>query len=487
MAQTQNTQVIQSTQVSTTSENVSSQTVTAQFSNWNSYLSDVRKRYWDEKSGTWYWKIEDVTDADTPNINQLDISISPNERVEIRVSAISEVGWPDSLLESIWSNVLTVDFPDDINDVLNENDFILQEATQDQSVVQMENTLNTKGVYKHIEDSFYINNTYYGHMDKDIAVSFKDDMNNTLNLFEYLSTLTDRIKSLEEIINKVKGELHIYLYKGDTLIKEVLNNTTTQIKIECEDYMLPITGQTRLYLNSLYIIDDYYVSLSNVAQNGDLGLLSNRSFTGGTAFSQDLLNQPLLIDYNDDFYTQQNNQFIWFMDTDQQTNIYTGITYAQHVVFGLNTPKFNLGGSGTTTMNNIYAPWTNINSQNGYYWTGAGTNLLATVHPYFSDITNIVEAGQDKIKKISPNSNFIIGVKIYFKPNGSLYNGSQFNISGDQHYQKQRKVKVYFETDDGKTYQFTLSFNLSNYRLYFRVIPNATNQQNTNNQTPSPL
>ena len=171
------------------------------------------------------------------------------------------------------------------------------------------------------------------------------------------------------------------------------------------------------------------------------------------------------------------------MDTDQQTNIYTGITNAAHVAFGLNTPNYNLGATGSTSQ--IYAPWTNIN--NSTYWTGAGTNLLATVHPYFSDITNIVEAGQDKIKKISPNSNFIIGVKIYFKPNGSLYNGSQFNVSGAQHYQKQRKVKVYFETDDGKTYQFTLSFNLSNYRLYFRVIPNATNQQNTNNQTPSPL
>ena len=478
MAATQN---IVSTQVSTTSENVSTQTVTAQFSNWNSYLSDVRKRYWDEKSGTWYWKIEDVTDADTPNINQLDISISPNERVEIRVSAISEVGWPDSILESEWSNVLTVDFPDDINDVLNENDFILQEATQDQSVVQMENTLNTKGVYKHIEDSFYINNTYYGHMDKDIAVSFKDDMNNTLNLFEYLTSLTDRIKSLEETINKVKGELHIYLYKGDTLIKEVLNNTTTQIKIECEDYMVSMTGGTRSYVNNLYIIDDYYLSLSNVAQNGDLGLLSNRSFTGGTIFSQDLLNQPLMIDYNDDFYTQQNNQFIWFMDTDQQTNIYTGITYAPHIPFGLNTPNYNLGGSGTTTMNNIYAPWTNLIW--APYWKGTGTNLLATAHPYFSDITNVVETGQDKVKKIPAKSNFVVGVKIYFKPNGSLDNGTPFNVSGSQHYQKQRKVKLYFETDDGKTYQFTLSFNLSNYRLYFKVIPTGNSQQNSNNQS----
>jgi len=482
MAQQQNSQVIQSTQVSTVSESPSNQTITAQFSNWVSVLSDVRKRYWDEKAGVWYWKIEDVQDADTPNINQLDIPIQPNERVEIRVSAISEVGWPDSILESEWSNVLTVDFPDDINDVLNENGFILQEASQDQSVVQMDSTLNTRGVYKHIEDSFYINNTYYGHTDKDIAVSFKGDMSNTLNLFEYLSSLTDRIKSLEEIINKVKGELHIYLYNNETLVKEILNNTTTQLKIECEDFVVPITGKTRTYVNSLYVIDDYTISLSNVAQQGDLGLLSNRNFTsGGTnIFYTDNLNQALLIDYNDDLYTQQNNQFIWFMDTDQQTNIYTGITYAPHLVFGLNTPNYNLGATGNTI--GIYNSWSNINSV--FPITAvANTNLLATVHPYFSDTTNVIETGQEKVKKVAAKSNFVIGIKIFFKLSGNISNGGQFSVAGNGHVNKTRKVKVYFETDGGQTYQFALVFNLSNFRLYFKG--GTSTQSQVVNNTPA--
>ena len=481
MAQQQNSQVIQSTQVSTISESPSNQTITAQFSNWVSVLSDVRKRYWDEKAGVWYWKIEDVQDADTPNINQLDIPIQPNERVEIRVSAISEVGWPDSILESEWSNVLTVDFPDDINDVLNENGFILQEASQDQSVVQMDSTLNTRGVYKHIEDSFYINNTYYGHTDKDIAVSFKGDMSNTLNLFEYLSSLTDRIKSLEEIINKVKGELHIYLYKNETLVKEILNNTTTQIKIECEDFVVPITGKTRTYVNSLYVIDDYTLLLSNVAQQGDLGLLSNRNFTsGGTnIFYTDKLNQALLVDYNDDLYTQQNNQFIWFMDSDSQMNIYSGITSGStQLPYILNTSNYNLGAINANST--IYSPWANINSIN---WTTGSTNLLATVHPYFSDTTNVVETGQEKVKKVSAKSNFVIGIKIFFKLNGSVSNGGQFSVAGSTHVNKTKKVKVYFETDGGQTYQFTLVFNLSNLRLYFKG--SSTTQSQVVNNAPA--
>ena len=154
---TQTNNTIQSTQVSKGSENVSDQTVTAQFSNWYSQLSDVRKRYWDQNSQNWYWKIEDVTDADTVNINQLDVSLQPNQSVEIRISAISEVGWPDSILESDWSNTLTVVFPDDLIN-FNSNLDDAYSAAQDQALIEMNNTLTTKGVYKHIDDQFYDNN-----------------------------------------------------------------------------------------------------------------------------------------------------------------------------------------------------------------------------------------------------------------------------------------------------------------------------------------
>ena len=182
---TQTNNTIQSTQVSKGSENVSDQTVTAQFSNWYSQLSDVRKRYWDQNSQNWYWKIEDVTDADTVNINQLDVSLQPNQSVEIRISAISEVGWPDSILESDWSNTLTVVFPDDLIN-FNSNLDDAYSAAQDQALIEMNNTLTTKGVYKHIDDQFYDNNNIiYKHRDVNIETSFKDNKNNTLNLLEY--------------------------------------------------------------------------------------------------------------------------------------------------------------------------------------------------------------------------------------------------------------------------------------------------------------
>ena len=103
-----------------------SSTVTGYFSNWNQLLTDVRKREFNKALDVWTWVVEDVSDANTPNINQLDIAIQQNEKVEIRIKSISEVGWPNASIESDWSDILTVEFPDDLSQV-SSDDLILKE------------------------------------------------------------------------------------------------------------------------------------------------------------------------------------------------------------------------------------------------------------------------------------------------------------------------------------------------------------------------
>ena len=153
----------------------------------------------------------------------------------------------------------------------------------------------------------------------------------------------------------------------------------------------------------------------------------------------------------------------------------TSLTYV------LNTSNYNLGAFNANSA--IYSPWTNINLINWTSTPAGSTNLLATVHPYFSDTTNVIETGQEKVKKVAAKGNFVIGMKIFFKLNGSVTNGGQFSVAGSTHVNKTRKVKVYFETDDGKTYQFTLVFNLSNFRLYFKG--STTTQSQVVNNTPA--
>ena len=457
---------VASTQVSTTTETPTNGPKYANFSNWVEFLSDVRKRYWDENSKQWYWKIEDVSDAETPNINQLDIAIQQNERVEIRVKAISEVGWPDSLLESDWSNVLTQDFPDDLSAVLADNQFILAEATQDKTTVAFETTLSSKGVNKHIEESYNVNQDYVAHKDTSIAVSIANTagQSSNMNLFQYLTFLTNRIAALEQTISGVKGNLNIILYKKTTALKTITNNTTTNINIECEDYGTVITGRT--YANGINIIEDYVLSFENSNQSGNLGFLSARLYTsGGTnAFYSDggSNNKVLLVDMNSNLYTQNDNQFIWFADRDNNDWVSTGATNTTTATYYLSNATYNLGTTGSSTTSNCV--W-NVND---IFGNGTGyPDLQCAVFPYLPDVTNFIENGQDKTKIIKPQTKFNIGLKVFFKFDGSIISTAT-RTADTNNSTKSRKLKFWFETNDNTTYQFIINFNLNRFRSFLK-------------------
>ena len=80
-------------------------------SKWVEMNTKPRERNYDKQTDTYFWSEEDLLNPDVPNSNQVDIPIQANERVEIRVKSISEVGWPNSPVESDWSESIFVDFP----------------------------------------------------------------------------------------------------------------------------------------------------------------------------------------------------------------------------------------------------------------------------------------------------------------------------------------------------------------------------------------
>lgn len=81
------------------------------YSEWNEFKTDIRKKTLNTTTNKYEWIPED-TESDIPNINQLDLAINPDERIEIRIKSISEAGWPENPIESDWSNVIIVDFPE---------------------------------------------------------------------------------------------------------------------------------------------------------------------------------------------------------------------------------------------------------------------------------------------------------------------------------------------------------------------------------------
>lgn len=473
---------VSSTNVATTTENPSNAPKYANFSNWVEVLSDVRKRYWDETTKQWYWKIEDVSDADTPNINQLDIAIQQNERIEVRVKAISEVGWPDSLIESDWSNILTQDFPDDLTSVLSDNEFILTEANQDKNYISMESTLATAGLIKHVENSYNVNQDYIAHTDTTIQVSIKTDQSTNMNLFQYLTYLTNRITSLEQQIAGAKGTLNISLFKKSSLLKKIENNTTTILNVECEDYGTKVTGTGRTYVNGINLIEDYIVTFENTNQSGTLGFLSARSYTsGGTnSFysSNGTNNKILLVDYNNNLYTQNDNQFIWFADRDNNDWVSSGATSFANIPYYLSNASYNFGATGSSTIN------TGLFNVNDLFGLGS-SDLLCAVFPYLPEVSDFIENGQDKTKIIKPQSKFSVGLKIFYKFDGSLTGTtsqpSYYTAGTGTATVKTRKIKFWFETNDNVNYQFVLNFKLNRYRNF--LVPSNGNINNNNNAT----
>jgi hypothetical protein len=476
---------------------------TAAFSNWNEFKTDARKRTFDKSTGQYTWQIEDLESADTPNINQLDISINANERVELRVKSISEVGWPESPVESDWSEILSVDFPDDLNNVLNENDFILTEASKEDLKVSMQNELSARGLDEHLSETSVINNKTFHHSAEKIISGFKDDNGVILDLFEYLTKLEERVKSLEERIKRVKGELEIVIIRSNQEF-EVTNNSETSFNIELEEYLEPYqeitTKAGRVYENNIYVIKDFVIRVRNKSVESPLGLLSNRDYSGSAIYNSAapqvfwVNNQDELLfsDVSGTSKTQLNNQFIWALNYDSvtQTNLVKlsenmGNSFANldnnSITNILSLTEYNLGYSENTSLSFVSS---NNSLLDTTKWidtseTVASTEkLLSTIHPVITDLQNLVESNDEKVKSISGGGEIIVPINIYFKMNslsttktGKNYEYIDLNNS-KKTIKHIKKVKFFLEDENqNRPFIFTLKFTLNRNKVTFSARP----------------
>lgn len=198
------------------------------YSNWNKLNSTLRERALDEDTGQYYWVDQDTENGEAVNINQLDIPIQPNETVELRIKSVTEAGYPTNPLESIWSETLTIPFPDDLGiskDIL----AIIKETSNESVKVQLNADLTEKGVYTHVDDQFSQNNTLWKHQSFNIASGFLSDERNVISLFDYLKSLEDQIAVLTALVNKTIGVLVVKIEDEAGNQKIIQNNTTQTI------------------------------------------------------------------------------------------------------------------------------------------------------------------------------------------------------------------------------------------------------------------
>ena len=451
--------------------------VTGYFSNWNQYLTDARQRIYNKALDVWTWKIEDVSDANTPNINQLDIAIQQNERVEIRIKSISEVGWPNAPIESDWSEIMVIEFPDDLSQVGNENSIILQEAQNEKIYSQIETKFNSKGLTSHLQQSYYVNDLYVAHTDVNLGTSFKDASGNIIMLSDYLKILTDKISTLEEVILRSKGELVVKLFRNAT---EVLidNGAFINVNIRCEEYADLSGTTTRTYYNNVYSADDYYLQFENISQGSQLGLLSYRKYVprvpGDNRFYNPTYSNGSLaayIDSNDYLNVQRDNQFIWISDTSGNQPIYnSGLTFPTGLGKILYSKNYNIGLSGRTESdsNGSYTI-SNINLFNDVDWssvtwpsnTDYQTDFPVTVHPYIDNIQNFIYSEKGGVKLINKATKFTLPIKIFFKLSAGSSPSVTFpsNISTSPFVT--RKLRIFMEPENlSRPFEFEIIFKI---------------------------
>jgi hypothetical protein len=472
------------------------------FSNWIEFKTDARKRTFNSVTGQYTWEIEDLSDANTPNINQIDIPIKYGEKIEIKIKSISEVGWPDSPVESDWSEILSIEFPDDLNNVLNENDFILKEASKEDLRVTVQNDLSAKGLDEHLSEQLTVNNVTYHHSSDKILSGFKDDNGNAIDLFQYLSKLENRIKSLEEKIKRVKGELEVVIFRNseEFIIK---NGSDITFNIECEDYLDNFSGSGvptgRVYANNIYVIKDFLMKIKNKSSETPLGLLSNRVYSINT--NSDVFNsaspQTFWVDQQNELIsdnssgvtkTQKDNQFIWMVNYDNvnqnvisklSENIGNNFVSLSNNSLSniLSSSEFNIGYASNNILsfvgNNMSlldpSKWIDITSS-----VASTTKLLTSVHPQIQGLDKIQETNVDKIKTIDGGveNDINIPINIYFKMNAldssqSGLNYQYINLNSSKStVRHNKKLKFLLENEvDNRPFIFTVNFVINRSKV----------------------
>lgn len=487
----------------------------ASYSNWNEIKTDARKREYNSITGEYNWAIEDISDADTPNINQLDIPIQANERVDIRVKSISEVGWPESTVESDWSEIITIDFPDDLNSVTNENDFILAAANKEDLKVSVNNELSAKGLDDHLGDTVTVNNVTYHHEAKKILSGMQDENGVALDLYTYIQKLADRIASLEEKITRAKGELQIILLRNNQ--ETIINNgSETTFNVECEDYLNVFNGQGaptgRVYENNVYIIKDFVLKIKNNAKESSLGLLSNRSYLQSQdKFYNTNAPQVFWVNNQDELLTsdaitgqtrtQIDNQFIWMVNYDSITqntvaklsenigNSFNDLTINSNSITNvLSTNDYNIGYNETSILNfigNNKSLFDPTKWNDSVVTVASTTKFLTTIHPVVKDLENIQEKNSDKVKNlpVGDKNSIVIPINIYFKLNALDTNQTGLNYqyvdlnNSTKTVKHVKKLKFFLENEaENRPFTFSLKFNLNRNKVTVRKY-NSTGTQ----------
>jgi hypothetical protein len=261
--------------------------VTGAFSPWREYLSKARTKKLNTSTGYYEWADENLADPDAVNSNQLDIPIKKGEVIEIRIKSLSEAGWPDSPIESVWSDSILVEFPANIETV-EDATVVSQQAFADEARLNFQDELNSKGLDIHLSTAFTTRDKYYAHKAEDIASGFFASDGNVVDLYTKLKAIADDLSAVQTSISTGAGALKVSIIDQLGNEKEVKNGDSISLFAGYYKDLIKDTSVTPVqYSHGKVVAVQYIVQLQNTSQTA-LQLIS--TLAGGIGVPADVSN-----------------------------------------------------------------------------------------------------------------------------------------------------------------------------------------------------
>jgi ElaB/YqjD/DUF883 family membrane-anchored ribosome-binding protein len=238
---------------------------TASFSPWTEVKSSVRPKQLNDSTGLYNWQVEDISNSEVVNSNQLSIPIRKGEIVEIQVQSISEAGWPINPLVSDWSEAIQVEFPAEISST-EESTITSQTVFADKVKIDFEQSLNAKGLDSHLSNQFTTGDRFFSHKAQDISSGFFTSEGNVVDLYQELNNLRTTIDGLLKSISTGKGELSVSLIDSDGTVTKITNGSNIELFAGYyRDLIKDTTGGTTVYNDGKVITKQYVISIQNTS------------------------------------------------------------------------------------------------------------------------------------------------------------------------------------------------------------------------------
>lgn len=225
------------------------QPVTGTFTDWVINPGIIKEKIYDASKGEYVWTTPSVQDGQENNINQVDIAIQKGEQVQLRVRSISEAGWPTNPKRSEWSEEVIIEFPSNLEGSDQVVD-ILADAQEEETAIKLDETLNSAGVYTHLDDGVPNPNsaegTYFKHQAQflayDLAIKNITNVTSSVSTVDLQTTLANLPTNTYVTLTKPSGASSGYPQLTGTLqqLLQAMVNATPGIYDEFESEITSI-------------------------------------------------------------------------------------------------------------------------------------------------------------------------------------------------------------------------------------------------------